>query len=106
MIAHGSPSCSAAAQRTVEQRLRLLEVGVDVDRDVAEEPERERQRERIVHLQRLSRADDRLHRRKNAPRASAGAAVALRQGSMPVVSTMRTWFPPVRLAISRRLRRP
>src|SRR6185436_10466090 len=36
-------------ERLVEQLLRLVDVRLDVDRDVAEEPQRERKRERIVH---------------------------------------------------------
>ena len=37
-------------ERLVEQHLGLVDVGVDVDRDVAEEPQRERERERVVDL--------------------------------------------------------
>ncbi len=75
MIAHGSPSCSAASSDRSRSSVGFLQVGVDVDRDVAEEPQRECQREGIVvRLSQRDRLLQHLGGRDVLPQPVAGLA--------------------------------
>ena len=49
---HGLAELLGRGEGPVEQLLRLVEIGLDVDRDVSEEPQRERHRERVLVLRR------------------------------------------------------
>ena len=116
-MAHGSPSRSAADERALQELLGLLQVGVDVDRDVAEEPQGQRQRERVVlclaqrlRPRRAPRSPLGTRRASSGPRRDRRArgprARPTSPRGRPCASARSYWSTAARLSIRRRARSP